>query len=537
MGESLERIRLFISQFFSRLNFAQKVVVAGIAVVLLALIILALVVTSAQPYEPLFAELSPKDAGEIVERLRERGVDYRLENGGKTVMVPSGQVYELRVEFARAGLPETGTVGYELFDRQELGVTEFQQQVAYKRALEGELARTIRSIEGVENAAVMIVIPRDRLFEKDQQKPTASVQLKLRRKAMPSPATIEAIAHLVANSVEGLQPENVTITDTRGRILSDNRDQRGLMSMSSDQLDFTRRVEKDLEEKALAVLEKRVGPGNVTVKVNASLNWAQVEKTIQDVDPDRTVTISEEITEGSTPGGENGAANATSSNIITNYETRKTLQRVVEEVGNIERLSVAVMVNHKQETVTDGEGKPQVKIVPRDVREMAQLELLAKTAVGFNEKRNDQFSIVNMEFEAPGLEDPEGGFSWMDNLYDILEKGLIVIVLILGILVVRSILNSAKEKSEEIELQMRKMVEEKTRARAALSHESATLNALTGESEAVSESDDEVVMSDEFFRLAKKRNQKHEHVKAYIEQNPDAATKLIKVWLMDEEEA
>ena len=538
MGESLNRIRIFITQFLSRLNTTQKVLVSGVIVIALAMAIMALVFTSAPPYEPLFSELSPKDAGEILDKLREKGIDYRLENGGKTVLIPSNRVYELRVEFAREGLPETGTVGYELFDKQELGVTEFQQQVTYKRALEGELSRTIRSIEGVEKATVMIVLPKERLFEKDQKPATASVQLALRRKAMPRPMTIEAIGHLVANSVEGLEPENVTITDTRGRILSEKRDPNGMLSMSSDQLAFRRKVEHDLEQKALAVLEKRVGPGNATVQVNATLNWSQVEKTIQDVDPEKTVTISEETNEQSGPGGGDNAGSSNSSNTITNYETSKTIQKIVEGVGNISRLSVAVMVNHKTETQTDD---VQVDLLPRDASEMQQLEQLAKMAVGFNEQRNDQFSLVNMEFESPVVEpEPDGFISW-DNLDDILYKALIAVVLFTALFMVRSILKSAKDKSESIQLEMKKILEEEKnqKKKQALASARGGAAALSEGEDAKEdeEEEDEVVMSDEFFKLTKSsRNLRQEQIRGYIKQNPDVATKLIKVWLVDEEE-
>ena len=513
MGESLNRIRIFITQFLSRLNTTQKVLVSGVIVIALAMAIMALVFTSAPPYEPLFSELSPKDAGEILDKLREKGIDYRLENGGKTVLIPSNRVYELRVEFAREGLPETGTVGYELFDKQELGVTEFQQQVTYKRALEGELSRTIRSIEGVEKATVMIVLPKERLFEKDQKPATASVQLALRRKAMPRPMTIEAIGHLVANSVEGLEPENVTITDTRGRILSEKRDPNGMLSMSSDQLAFRRKVEHDLEQKALAVLEKRVGPGNATVQVNATLNWSQVEKTIQDVDPEKTVTISEETNEQSGPGGGDNAGSSNSSNTITNYETSKTIQKIVV----------------------------QVDLLPRDASEMQQLEQLAKMAVGFNEQRNDQFSLVNMEFESPVVEpEPDGFISW-DNLDDILYKALIAVVLFTALFMVRSILKSAKDKSESIQLEMKKILEEEKnqKKKQALASARGGAAALSEGEDAKEdeEEEDEVVMSDEFFKLTKSsRNLRQEQIRGYIKQNPDVATKLIKVWLVDEEE-
>ena len=532
MGESFNRIWFQVNQFFARLNNTQRIIFAGIAVVFLAATILTLVLTSSPPFEPLFSDLSPKDAGEIVDRLREQNIDYQLENGGRTVMVPSGRVYDLRVEFARDGLPESGTVGYELFDRQELGITEFQQQITYKRAIEGELVKTIRSIEGVENANVMIVIPKERLFEKDQKVPTASVQLQLRRKARPTDMTIEAIGHLVANSVEGLEPENITITDTRGRILSSNSNPDDNMAMSSDQLAFSRRVEHDLEQKALAVLEKRVGAGNATVQVNASLNWSQVEKTIHDVDPDRTVTISEETSEQTQPGDPNaGSGGSSSSNTVTNYETSKSIQRIVEGVGNIDRISVAVMVNNKPDVKTDPDGNTETTFLPRDAQEMQQLEQLVKMAVGFDNNRSDQFSIVNMQFD-PSVEEDLEVMPWWGDPMDIIEKVVIGIALLMGIFLVRSILTSAKTRGDEIQSQIQQILEEEKDKDVKAMKSAEHNHALTGGEQ----EDDEVIMSDEFFKTAQKRNLQYEQVQHYVRQHPDVATRLIKVWLMEDEE-
>ncbi len=509
-----------------------------IAVAALTMLIIFLSWTTSTPYEPLFSELSTKDAGEIIEKLKERSVKYTLKDGGKTILVPARKVYELRLDFAREGLPESGPIGYEIFDNQELGVTEFRQKIAYKRALEGELARTIRSIESVERASVLIVIPKERLFEKDQQLPTASVQLKLRRKSMPPQMTIEAIAHLVASSIEGLEPENVTITDTRGRILSRNQDPASVLSLTSNQLEFKRKVEEDLARKALQVLELRVGPGNATVQVTAELNWDQVEKKIQQVDPERTATISEEISEQSTPAdaASGGTGNANASSTLANYETSKTVEHIVAGVGNIRHLSVAVMINNKREVITTEGGETEQKSVPRDPGELNQLSELVKRAVGYRDERNDQFSIVNMEFNPDDwekdLEEPATPFG---DLQDILEKGFILLTIIAAILVVRSLMNQARQRSEEIEHQIRQLKGETDELTAlGEASESEAAGALA-ESKA-EQMQEEVIMADEFFKAATQVNILGERIQDYVKKNPDDATKLLKVWLMEDGE-
>jgi flagellar M-ring protein FliF len=586
MGESFNRIWYQVAEFFSRLTNVQKLLMAGIAVVFIAATILTLVFTSSPPYEPLFNDLSAKDAGEIVERLREQNIDYKLVNGGRTIMVPAGRLYDLRVAFARDGLPESGTVGYELFDQQELGVTEFQQLVTYKRALEGELEKTISSIDGIEKASVMIVIPKERLFEKDQKVPTASVQLKLRRKALPSETTVEAISHLVANSVEGLLPENITITDTKGRILSKNRNPNDALAMSSDQLAYTRQVESDLEQKVLAVLEKRVGVGNVSVQVNANLNWSTVERTIKDVDPERTVTISEEINEQTQPGSAtSGTTGGSSTSTVTNYETSRTVQRIVEGVGNIEQLSVAVLVNNRAERKTDEEGNVTVDYVPRSEEEMRQLEQLAKTAVGFNPNRNDQFSIVNMQFDPAFEEEPESA-PWYGDPMGILEKVLIVLSLGLGVFLVRSLLLSVKAKGDEIQAQIQQLTEQERQAlagkTAAGDHAAAIAAGATGaqslpgtttqliehegalqqtviqqvpgsttqvvnktsmkdsgdlmSGEVSMEGDDaELISTEDLMSGSYQKNEVVKTVVNFAKKNPGSTAKLMKLWLLEDE--
>ncbi|RMF61797.1 MAG: flagellar M-ring protein FliF [Calditrichaeota bacterium] len=576
MNDFLARFRYQVAQMFSRLSMQQKMLLILFTVGILTTVIVLFVWATSTPLEPLFTDLSGKDAADILEKLKERGIEYKLSDGGHTILVPSNRVYDLRLEFAREGLPESGSVGYEIFDKQELGVTEFRQQIAYKRALEGELARTIRSIDVVDRASVFIVIPKERLFEKDQQVPTASVQLKLKRSTPPPPMTIEAIAHLVASSVEGLTPENVTITDTRGRILSQNHNASSQLALSNTQIEFRRKIEQDLAEKAQKVLEMHVGPGNAIVQVTAELNWAQVEKTIQDVNPDRSVTVSEEISEESTPI-ENSTSLSKSSNTITNYENAKTIQKIVEEVGNIERLSVAVLINNKKEVVEDAEGNQQVRFVPRDPAELQQLEALVKTAVGFQEERNDQFSIVNMEFSPENWEeDLDKPDTPLGDYPELIQKILIFLIILAAIFIMRSIFNYLKERNEELEKQIQQMggimIPQSTTTAPAMATTTAPV-ATKGErraaaketpqpaqpqpkpqaiaqqpyQEEVEEEEEEyeedlddlaeaeVIKANEFFK-SKSKSRVNIQINHYVKQNPEAASKLLKVWLLEGEE-
>ncbi len=542
MNDFLTRFRFQLNQFLSGLTPQQKVLLLLIGAGILSILIIFFVWTSSAPFEPLFTDLSPKDAAEIVEKLKGMNVKYKLQDGGRSIMVPTNRVYDLRLEFAKDGLPESGSVGYEIFDKQELGVTEFRQQIAYKRALEGELARTIRSIDVVDRASVFIVIPRERLFAQDQKAPTASVQLKLKRTSPPPPMTVEAIANLVASSVEGLEPENVTITDTRGRILSQNRNPASTLALSSTQLEFAHKIEQDLAAKAQKVLEMRVGPGNAIVQVTAELNWAQVEKTIREVDPDKSVPVSEEILEENTPV-ENSAGSSKSSNTVTNYENSSTIQKIVEEVGNIEQLSVAVLINNRKEIYTDKDGEQKVRYVPREPSEIQQLEMLVKTAVGFREDRNDRFSIVNMEFSPDNWEDdvvkpdtPLGDYP------ELLQKILILLVIIGAILLMRSILTQVKTKSEELQAQIKSL--EQTRmtipgyAATGPKDEIPAIEEAEPDEDRAAEEEPEpatMIKSNQFFR-PRISNQSNDKVNQYVRENPEVASKLLRVWLLEDEE-
>ncbi len=260
----------------------------------------------------------------------------------------------------------------------------------------------------MEKARVHIVIPEESLFKEDQKPVTASVILKLRGRGRLSAENVSAIVHLLASSVEGLEPEHVTVVDTRGRILSGQENTDNLIAMSTTQLEYKEKVEKYLSQKAQSMLDQVLGPGNAVVRVSADLNFKQVEKTVEQYDPDNTVVRSEEIQEQSTPvSGDNNTTGekARTTNTVTNYEINKTIQHIVEDVGNITHLSVAVLVNNKKEKITTKDGTQQVKTVPRSPREIKTMEEIVKRAVGFRADRQDDISITNIDFSIPPLDE------------------------------------------------------------------------------------------------------------------------------------
>jgi flagellar M-ring protein FliF len=378
--------------------------VIAVLAVIVGLVYLIVSSNSRSDYAVLYNELSAQDAGKIAEKLKESKVQYKLEDGGSTILVPKDQVYETRIQLASEGLPESNLVGYEIFDNTNLGMSDFVQKLNYRRAMEGELARTINSLEEVKSSRVHIVIPEKALFKEDQKEPTASVTLQLKPGKTISNASILGIQNLIAKSVEGLNPDNVTIIDYRGKIISQEAiDKNSIAGLTASQQQMQMQTDQYLTQKVQSLLDNVLGAENSSAKVTSDLNFTQIERTITDYDPNRQVIRSEQnITEKSqaTDSLNFPAVNSAKdqSNTITNYEIPQTVERIVNEVGNINRITVSVLVNGKTQIV-EKNGTKTLEYTPRTSEELEQLTLAVKNAVGFDPLRNDQISVLNVPFD------------------------------------------------------------------------------------------------------------------------------------------
>jgi len=398
-------------QFLSKLTNFQKILLFGTFVIVLTGILLFVVFSSPnKEMAVLFTGLNEGEAAKIVESLKEKAIEYELKDNGTTILVDKKTIYDTRLSLASEGLPESGTIGYELFDKTNLGMSEFVQKLNYRRALEGELARTITSLDEVKNARVHIVIPEKSLFEKDQKPTTASVTLHLKNGRSLSKINVEGIQNLIANSVEGMQPSSVSIIDQKGKVLSDPpADMSSIAGLTSTQHAQQMNVEQYVANKVQSLLDGVYGAGNTEVRVNAELDFTQIEKTITEFDPERQAVLSEQsINEvsRSTDSLSYPAVNMAKdqSNQISNYEVSKTVQRIVEEVGNVKRLTVAVLVNSSQKIV-ERDGKKVLENVPRTEEEINKLTEIVKNAVGFNPMRDDQITVDYIPFETPLYEE------------------------------------------------------------------------------------------------------------------------------------
>lgn len=382
-----------------------------------------------ETYALLFAQMTPEDSAAVVEKLKELKVPYRVADGGK-IEVPEARVHELRLDIAGAGLLRGGGVGFEAFDKMRMGATEFEQQVMFRRAMEGELSRTIASVGAVETARVHLVLPQRSVFVEKTQAGSASVVVKLRAGREIGPQEATAIVHLVAASVPGLAPEHVALATTEGKLIrkpkSGNEDG---SDADEDALSDVKVLEAKLEERARAILGRVVGPDHVDVKVAAEIDLSKVERNEEHYDKGKTALRSEELlieknqTAGDSaagvPGAESnlptgdeeevadapGAAGVLRREHTRNFEVDKVTERTISKSGRIKRLTVAVVVDGVQVAGDDG----VTRSVARTPEELEQLASLAKSAIGIDERRNDVLTIDSIPFfAAPDTADKTG---------------------------------------------------------------------------------------------------------------------------------
>jgi flagellar M-ring protein FliF len=415
-----ETVKKILEPFLA-LSPTKRLVVGGVVALSAILFTLLIVVANKTDYRPLFSNLTSEDAGEIVKSLKEQKIPYQIESDGKAILVPADKVYDLRLSLASDGLPQGGGVGFEIFDRKNFGMTEFVQKLNYQRALQGELSRTISQLSGVEQARVHLAIPEKSLFTDEEKHPTASVVLKMKSARTLRDSEVQGVIHLVSSSIEGMDPDAVTVLDSRGKILSrsENSDPNG--KATTAMLEMQRNYEKAVEDRIQSLLDKAVGAGKSVARVNAVFDFKQVEKYEERYDPEATVVRSEQRTEEKSgassssatgiPGVQSNtgkaaltppaplASQGTKSDETMNYEISRSTARITEPVGTLTKISLAIMVDGKYQGTAGAEGAAKMKYIPRTPEELQKIESLAKSAVGFNSERGDQITVENIPFQ------------------------------------------------------------------------------------------------------------------------------------------
>ncbi len=432
MGEWLGRLARDLRSFVAGLPVAQRISFMVALLLLLAATAGVWFWTQRPDFQTLFSNLEEADASAIVAYLKDEKIPYRIAGGGTAVQVPAEKVLETRLALAARGLPQGGGVGFEIFDRQALGMTDFVQRLNFQRALQGELARTISQLSQVEGARVHLVMPERSFLSGEQALPGASVVLKLKGGQALRPAQVRGIAHLVASSVQGLKPADVTIVDAQGTLLNgpgpkgeDQVEEPGIVALK-------RRVEGDYEKRIESMLERVVGQGKAIARVTVDLDLTRVERTQVTFDPDAVVvgsekrikerTVGEPLNAG-VPGVESNITNEAATERASasgptsehedeaiEYEVSRTTSHITEPMGGIKHLSVAVLIDG---TYREEGGKRTY--VPRSEEEIGRLRELVKRAVGFNEKRGDEIEVTSAAFELPA-EVEAGKAGWSERL-------------------------------------------------------------------------------------------------------------------------
>ena len=562
MANWRERLRELWNRYQSRRKY---IIIGAVLVLALAFAGISFWYGSKPEYVPLYTNLETKDAGDVVNSLKESGIPYELieDKKGATILVPVTQVHDLRLELASAGLPR-GNKGFELFDDSKLGVTEFQNKVNYLQALQGELTRTIEHLGSVDKARVHIVLPEDSLYKKNEKPATASILLMLKPETKLTTPEVKGIVNLVSHSVQGLAPENITIVDEQGNILNKNDDdeleQQNAQNLRTlNQIEMTKKVRDHIQQNIQTLLDKTLGEGNAFVRVSVELDFDDRKIDRQTftpvVDESGIIRSQQDISESyngesNIPGGPAGVqsnipgyvaedrnANAEyeRKESTRNYEINEENQKIIASPGTIRRLTVAVLVN---DTITELQQEGLLRAV--------------SSAAGINEDRGDTISVEPMPFNTDLL-DQKAEEARLEQLRKdrILYTEIAAMILLAALLVGGFLMyrwKKRKERQAEMEAQLeaeRKAREEEEKARLAEEAEQKRIEAEQRlvelqEAQAKAEAraqaiEDNEIEDDNLTEEERRQRDEKQAILKLIDEKPAEVAMLIKTWLIEDE--
>jgi flagellar M-ring protein FliF len=526
-------------------------------------------------FRPLFTGVAPEDASAIVQKLKETGVDYRVPEEGGMVLVPSARLAELRINMAAVGLPKTGRIGFELFDKTNLGATEFTEHINYRRALEGELERSVMSLAEVEQARVHITFPKDSVFLESQQPAKASVLVKLRPGSRLAPQNVLAIDHLVSAAVEGLTPDGVSVLDMNGNLLGRPRSPGTLdgPEPSEAALDYRHHVETDLLAKVNSTLEPLLGADKFRANVSVECDFTGGEQSEEIFDPAHSVMTTSQHTEDtsggtsangvpgtastlprptSRPGSGSSRVSRSTENIA--YQTSRTVKKTRMPAGVVKKMSLAVLVDQSVTWEKDGKGMKRVLVAPTPETMKIIHDVLAGVT-GFNAERGDQLVIETLPFEstlqleppgvpgaAPAPAKPTGmaGLPIQLDRKTLLTVGGAAAGAIVMIFLFAMLLRKRKKKSAIATAAAELAAGDTPAGRAALAaaHAQEGLEAQLAERDALQQKSDAQVLTN--LKLAPVITKKAEilakHLREKISKEPEVAGQILRTWIREEEQ-
>jgi len=469
-----------IITMFKEMSMIRKVLLGGLVLVVVAGFITMFVWANKTPYKAAYSGLSQEDAAAVVEVLKSANTPYRLTGDGTTILVPDTMVYDVRLTMAKEGIPKGAGVGYEIFDKSDFGTTEFVQKINKKRALQGELARTIAAFEAVKNAKVMIVLPKESVFVEETKQPSASILLELIADLKKD--EVAAIAHLVASSVQDLTPKLVTVVDTAGRILFEGKSEEeqariDAESLADAQYQHKVRFEENLTRRIQTMLERIVGADKAIVRVTSEMDFSKNNMNEEIYDPferggefirsrknraEKVVQLDEQVGTPSSVNpitdeeqtGEENRERINKRDDTVNYEISRRVRETQKPMAELTRLSVAAVIDGKYELQTDDKGNTKRVYMPRSAEEMTQFQSIVSRAMGYNEERNDQVSMECFPFasidDMQGTEEKLTGWRMVQKEYGRLIANLLL-VFVLFLFIIRPIIKTVRDIKVTVE--------------------------------------------------------------------------------------
>lgn len=469
-----------IITMFKEMSMVRKVLLGGLVLVVVAGFITMFVWANKMPYKAAYSGLSQEDAAAVVEILKSSNTPYSLTGDGTTILVPDAMVYDVRLTMAKEGIPKGAGVGYEIFDKSEFGTTEFVQKINKKRALQGELARTIAAFEAVKDAKVMIVLPKESVFVEEAKQPSASILLELIADLKKD--EVAAIAHLVASSVQDLTPQLVTIVDTAGRILFEGKSEEeqariDAESLADAQYQYKVRFEENMTRRIQTMLERIVGADKAIVRVTSEMDFSKNNMNEEIYDPferggefirsrknraEKVVHLDEQIGIPSSVNpitdeeqtGDKNRERVNKRDDTVNYEISRRVRETQKPMAELTRLSVAAVIDGKYELQTNDKGNTKRVYMPRSAEEMRQFQSIVSRAMGYNEERNDQVSMECFPFasigDMQGTQEKLTGWRMVQKEHGRLISNLLL-VFVLFLFIIRPIIKTVRDIKVTVE--------------------------------------------------------------------------------------
>ncbi len=521
-----------LREYFGGLSVPQRISYFGGAAIFIGALVFLVYIANRTDYNVLYSGLSQSDMGEISQALKAKKVPYKISDGN--IEVAREQLYETRLNLAAEGIPKGAGSGFEIFDQQKLGSTEFVQKINYQRALQGELARTINGMNEVMESRVHLVMPEESLFKEDQKPPSAAVVLKLRPGARVEQKQLQGIVHLVAATVRGLEESHITVMSTDGQVLFKKNAGEQSVQASNAQLERKQKMEEDMRQKVQSMLEQVLGANKVLARVNLDLDLNQVQIAEETFNPDSAVIRSQqrsiEGSEGKEPavkGNPDSPINLESKLLqsnstqttetpksakqfnrqreVVNYEINKTSRQIVQMPGNVKKVSVAVIVDGHYENKAGADSKAKPAYIARTADEMKSIEDLVKKAVGYSDTRGDQITVSNIPFASDVAEMVQSENKWLQMVKSyqkvIINAALILLVLFF---VVRPLMNKFKEVADD-------------------------MKRLPAPQQGIEEQLSALLLDQPNPQLSIRKQSS-----ALVKHNPEKATEIIRSWLKDE---